>query len=582
MRTIKTQIIFAEDNPARHVQLKHFYNSLVEEFPTKMSPKIQLEDKYVKSSENFFNQIEQQLISTLCVFLDLNLLSLNSAEAAKKLQGEFLLEVLSKRIPVIAYSSVSPAEFDTLWEVNQNGFFWLDSNVLFENSQEHAGLRKINIRNVINYIFSNHPIFKYEYGEHKTLKIDKIFKSIGVNSSNNFLNLPDQVNVQVNTEYSPLKKVIIHSPGAEVDVPPLECDKYLIDQPVDANLFRSQHEKFKNSLRQEIGEKNNDDVLEASDLLKTVLEKDDILYDFIDDLVNLHNLDRKYIMELFFLFKETPDHFIKMVIDGYLDKNKKVRFIPPVPNFMFTRDWAFSIGQHIFVSKMNKPARKREGLISSYILKYNFPNHYVDNDMLELDEEDSIEGGDVLLLPQNIVLVGISDRTNLEAIRKVAKFLGTTSQKESSRHFRIYATAAPFRHKRSMHLDTFMGVFSQNGCVAYHNPLQNRNVFYKLGKDGEVEDIFFETLETMMMKEFKLNMKIVWAYDEMEQFNDGCNIFTIAPFKYFSYDMTKKTIGSVKMEFRNAGVTIIPVEGSELALARGGTHCMTLPILREE
>lgn len=569
MEALEIQVIFAENDREKHIQLKNFFNSFVKEFPKNLYGKLNVEAKYVRSIEDLLNQTEKKLVSTLCVFLNMNILRPNANKSSEELDGEFLFDVLSQQIPVIAYLSIIPNEVDTLWDENKSSIYWIDNNILFEDTKEKLLSKKINNRNIINYVFSNHPIFKYEYEGIKTQKIDLLFKQ------------EKESHIQVNTEYSPLKKVIIHSPGDEINLPPPECDNYLFDHPVNAELFKHQHTKFKNSLKSYV-ERNNGEVLEATDILKSVLENDDILFYFINDLVQLHNLEKKYIRKLFSLYKNNPKRFIKMLIDGNLDEDRKERFIAPLPNFMFTRDWAFSIGEHIFVSKMNKSVRKREGLISSYILKYNFPNNYVDNDMLKLEKEDTIEGGDVMLLPQNVVLIGISDRTNLGAIKKLAKFLGKESKKESSQNFTVYAIKAPFNHKRSMHLDTYMGVFSQDSCVAYYDPLQMEDEFYRIGKDGKVEQVFYETLETMISKEFKLNMKIIWTYDEKDQFNDGCNIFTLEPFKYFSYEITKVTIDAVKNGFEEGVVEIVPIDGSELALARGGCHCMTLPLLREK
>ncbi|MCP4150038.1 MAG: hypothetical protein GY757_19990 [bacterium] len=107
-------------------------------------------------------------------------------QAAKKLQGEFLLETLARRIPVIAYSPDSAADSETNWDGKENDFFWIAPKVLLEDANEKVGAKRIDIRNIINYIFSNHPLFKYEYGNQKAQQLDKIIngrKKILISSS---------------------------------------------------------------------------------------------------------------------------------------------------------------------------------------------------------------------------------------------------------------------------------------------------------------------------------------------------------------------------------------------------------------
>jgi arginine deiminase len=95
----------------------------------------------------------------------------------------------------------------------------------------------------------------------------------------------------------------------------------------------------------------------------------------------------------------------------------------------------------------------------------------------------------------------------------------------------------------------------------------------------------------------------VFPYSEREQWTDACNFLAIREGVVIGYDRNLKT----EEEFRKRGLnviksgdligavesgqdadeivqgdTLILLPSSELSRARGGTHCMSLPLLRED
>ena len=62
-----------------------------------------------------------------------------------------------------------------------------------------------------------------------------------------------------------------------------------------------------------------------------------------------------------------------------------------------------------------------------------------------------------------------------------------------------------------------------------------------------------------------------------EQWDDGNNVVALEPGVVVAYNRNEFT----NARLRDAGVTVIEIEGSELGKGRGGGHCMTCPVWRD-
>jgi len=62
-----------------------------------------------------------------------------------------------------------------------------------------------------------------------------------------------------------------------------------------------------------------------------------------------------------------------------------------------------------------------------------------------------------------------------------------------------------------------------------------------------------------------------------EQWDDGNNVVALEPGVVVAYNRNEFT----NEKLRQAGVTVLDIEGSELGRGRGGGHCMTCPVSRD-
>lgn len=463
-------------------------------------------------------------------------------------------------------------------------------------------------------------------------------------------------------EVSPLKAVIMHEPGDEVErVTADNCGDYLFNQPVNIKKFKEQHQKFRVSVEEALGKDGL--VLTVDDLLGELLGRERELKGGNHKNEHRTKLDARYrnylvarfvllllsedgkIEDFWELLSLSVDELIVVAFSGVrkVEGLKKKEYFDAIPNLVFTRDWGFTAHNKVFLSKMSKKARKRESAIAEFLFRFHpiFSSLYDEEDTFFLvkseqgaDEEDcdeTVEGGDILFINRKTIVIGFSDRTKFPAIKKFARLAFEKFNELTT----IIATSAPLLNPKSMHLDTFMGFLSEDivmldGKTFTKDDQPANYIFRRLasGRQGEQPDnrgsmyiecylgAFTECLAECVDSGKKL--EIIRIDQPGEQYDDALNVFAVAPNKVFIYGRSNKTIallnekgwvslslvwetdseGNLKlkdglprltedslkklrrsMESRDTR-TLFLVDGDELALARGGPHCMTFPVWR--
>lgn len=415
--------------------------------------------------------------------------------------------------------------------------------------------------------------------------------------------------VQVSSEIARLKRVIVHRPDEGISrISPKRAEELLFDDIVHLPKMQEEHDIFVEVLNAFLGAEN---VLEIEDLLRETLESDaDEKWELIDRIVEFEELPRGYKS---IISKLSDDELAKVLISGYLEKEDHYLF-DPIPNFIFTRDIAVTINDHVLITKAAKSVRHRENLLTRYI----FHSHPIFRDMgtkgkvINLnDVEDfppskkgevvSIEGGDVMIINQDYLLIGCSERSTAHGAHALRDLLFERNVVKN-----VVMVTIP-NERYCMHIDTLFTHIREDHIVAFRPIVVDGlssyvEVFRKNGEKAMYHSVkeFWEA-ELNPDIQFILSGQGESPYQEREQWTDGCNLVALKPGVGITYDRNPWT----EKAFEAAGYTIIhatdfieqvksgkiiPAEventiitlpSNELSRARGGSHCMTCPIERE-
>jgi arginine deiminase len=404
--------------------------------------------------------------------------------------------------------------------------------------------------------------------------------------------------------------VITHRPDIGIErISPKRAGELLFDDIVHLPNMQEEHDIFTDVLKVFLGEEN---VLETRQLLIDALKSnDETKQGMITDIIDYEELPANYIN---LLYKLSDEELADTLITGYLQKDDHILF-DPIPNFIFTRDIAVTVNDHILILKANKQARFRENFLARFIFWANpifrelrDNNRIINMNNVEMfppskkGENISIEGGDVMILNKDYLLIGCSERTNAYTIKLLKDVLIERGVIKNIVQINIPQDRA------YMHIDTIFTHIHHNHITAF-KPIvvdglsSNVEVHRSEGKSTH-----YPSVKDFIRAEINPKMKFILSgdgespYQEREQWTDGCNLVCIKPGVALTYDRNPKTEDA----FRDYGyevihakkflqmvkdglidpakVTdmIITLPSNELSRARGGSHCMTCPIEREE
>ena len=400
------------------------------------------------------------------------------------------------------------------------------------------------------------------------------------------------------SEIAPLKKVLMHRPGEEfLNLTPNTLERLLFDDIPYLKTAQMEHDAFANALRDEGVE-----VVYLVDLVAEALEaggrtvRKKFLEQFIAEAGVTSPKVVKHCYDYLNSFKDTKDMVRKCIAGIDITELKKLgavsgfyatrdtgrMIIDPIPNIYFQRDPMATVGHGATLHRMWSVTRTRESIFMEYVYQYH---PFYDDVKLYYDRTEPycIEGGDIEVLSPEVVAIGISQRTEPDAIANFAKRLF----KDKSNEFK-YVLAIDIPDERSfMHLDTVMTQVDYDK-FAVQDAIMDISTIYEItpGRGGEIEIVeIHQSLQKVLEKYLHMNkIDLIKCGNgrridaEREQWSDGVNLICVRPGVVMAYDRNFVTNQTLKKH----GVKVIEIPSSELSRGRGGSHCMTMALVREE
>jgi len=338
------------------------------------------------------------------------------------------------------------------------------------------------------------------------------------------------------------------------------------------------------------------------------------------------------------LIETEPVELAKIIISGSLNRDEMI--FAPIPNLIFSRDIGVAINNFMLLNKPAKKARARETLLARYIF-FNHPLFAAyRNNILEIPEQvghflrpgedneqkTTLEGGDVMMVSPRHLIIGCSERTSISGANEAVKLLFEHDVVNK-------VTIVKIPHKRDyMHIDTIFTQVKRNMWVLLHSLAINEGyagrhepatwfadkkskdkveiVQFEKGKKPAAFDTIEDLLSNISENDLQSKKKTkfiysgndVFPFDSREQWTDSCNLLALKEGVVLGYDRNDKTVEAFKEHgFEVIGVkellkkfendeldpetmknTLILMPSSELSRARGGFHCMSMPLLRDK
>lgn len=416
--------------------------------------------------------------------------------------------------------------------------------------------------------------------------------------------------ISVASEIGALKKVIVHRPDAGIGrISPKEAEELLFDDIVYLPNMQKEHDIFTKILITFLGKEN---VLYVEDLLAEALESSpEKREELIRMIVDYEELPQTYIDMLTTM---PIEKLTEVLISGYWKEDDHVIF-DPIPNFIFTRDIAVAIKDHVVITKAAKEARHRENFLTRFIFWAHpmFITVQEEEKVINLNRVDqfppskkgevvSIEGGDVMMLENDYLLIGVSERTTEHAIHSLKKVLFEKGLVKN-----VVQVNIP-NERSFMHIDTIFTRINYNHMVVFkpivYEGVSSNVIVHRSNGSSKT----YPSVADFVKNEINSNMKFIFSgngespYQEREQWTDGCNLVAVKPGVAITYDRNTHTerafeehgyniidaktylegVESGNIDPEKIENTIITLPSGELSRARGGSHCMTCPLVRIE